>query len=199
MPPLIELPLTHVIDTPRCRLRAPAEADIPHIFDATRFKGFNDGMTWDPPETPAELHVFLAKTLQAWREGKAFTFRITRRPDDIFLGSIAIRQVTRPGVWDIGYWTHPNHQRCGYMRESARAILSFGFDVLGATAIEACYATWNQASQRVLETIGMTFVEHVPHGFMKNGAWVAENRMSDLPARRGARRSSVLKLTIQKL
>jgi RimJ/RimL family protein N-acetyltransferase len=63
------------------------------------------------------------------------------------------------------------------MREAAAAVLSFGFEHLKADEIEACYATWNQASARVLRSIGMTFIKHIPQGFQKRGQWVPENRM----------------------
>jgi [ribosomal protein S5]-alanine N-acetyltransferase len=177
--PLIQLPLTYVIETTRCRLRAPTADDILHVFSATRYPGFNDGMLWDAPETSAELEAPLALALKAWAGGEAYSFTIDRRSDNVFLGRISIRPVSADVErWDIGFWLHPLHQGVGYMREAAGAVLEFGFERLEASAIEACYATWNRASERVLRSIGMTFVEHVPRGFQKRGAWVAENRMA---------------------
>lgn len=63
------------------------------------------------------------------------------------------------------------------MREAARAIVQFGFAELNAEAIEACYATWNHESRKVLEAIGMSEAEFLPQGFQKRGAWVPEYRM----------------------
>jgi ribosomal-protein-alanine N-acetyltransferase len=94
------------------------------------------------------------------------------------VGRISIRPAGQPNHWNIGFWMHPEQQGNGYTREAAAAILHFGFEVLEAEAIEACYATWNMPSERVLTTIGMTFQEHIPLGFKKHGAWVAENRMA---------------------
>ncbi|HEY0009588.1 MAG TPA: GNAT family N-acetyltransferase [Tepidisphaeraceae bacterium] len=177
--PLLQLPLTYAIATSRCRLRAPTAEDIPYVFSATRHPGFNDGMLWDPPETPAELEAPLAQSLKAWAKGEAYSFTIDRCPDHVFLGRISIRPaVAGVECWNIGFWLHPAHQGCGYMREAAGAVLQFGFEHLKAREIGACHATWNQASEHVLRSIGMTFVEHVPHGFQKRGQWVAENRMA---------------------
>jgi ribosomal-protein-alanine N-acetyltransferase len=175
----MQLPLTHALETARCRLRAPAADDIPHVFSATRHPGFNDGLRWDAPETPAELDAPLARALAAWMEGAAYSFTIERRSDGTFLGRISIRPAAAGvGRWNVGFWLHPAHQGRGYMREAAQAVLRFGFEQLEASEIEACYATWNHASERVLRSIGMIFVEHVAHGFRKRGRWVAENRMA---------------------
>ena len=172
------IPLSHTILTPRCRLRAPHERDIPHIFDATRTPGFNDGMLWDAPASPDELRTPLANHLQAWAEGKAFGFTIESLHEGDFLGRIGIRATEAGGLWNIGFFLHPKHQGQGYMREAAGAILRFGFEALGADMIEACHAVWNTASRRVLEAIGMTFREHLPQGYQKRGQWVAEDRLA---------------------
>ncbi len=64
------------------------------------------------------------------------------------------------------------------MSEAAKAIVSFGFNCLDAVRIEAKHAIWNKASERVIKKLGMTFVQNVPQGFMKNGEWVAENLLA---------------------
>jgi hypothetical protein len=53
-----------------------------------------------------------------------------------------------------------------------------GFDRLNAVQIEASYALWNKSSQRVLEKIGMKFIEYIPHSFQKKGRWIESNKMS---------------------
>lgn len=50
-----KIPTSHQIETPRFLLRIPNETDIPFVFSATRFKGFNDGMVWEPPEKQEDL------------------------------------------------------------------------------------------------------------------------------------------------
>jgi len=56
------------------------------------------------------------------------------------------------------------------MTEAAGAVLGLGFKTLSASRIEASHATWNIASRRVLQKIGMSFVRHVPQGFEKGWA-----------------------------
>jgi ribosomal-protein-alanine N-acetyltransferase len=167
------------IATERCLLRCPSQDDIPHIFSATRVAGFNDGMRWEAPATIEELYQPLHNNVLAWESGTAYTFTITDRHSKAFLGHICIRKnENTEDVWNLGFWTHPNHQGQGYMTESTQALLNFGFTHLGAICIEAGYAVWNKNSQRVLEKIGMKFREYKPQGFRKQGQWVETHEMA---------------------
>lgn len=175
----MHIPLSHTISTERLILKHVAEADIPFVFDATRFDGFNDGMQWEPPATPEELLPNLKTTHDAWLSGEGYGFSAwTDEPDPIFVGRLSIRRTEQTDVWDIGYWTHPNLQKKGYTTEAVDALICFGFDQLNAVEIEACYATWNLASGRVLEKTGMVQRAFIEKGFKKRGVWVPEYRMS---------------------
>jgi [ribosomal protein S5]-alanine N-acetyltransferase len=166
------------IETPRCLLRCPSVEDIPHVFSATRFAGFNNGMQWEAPETIDELEEPLSTSLLAWDRGKVFSFTIADPASNRLCGRIGICKTDRPNVWNLSFWTHPEHQGKGYMTESVIAILEFGFSRLDATQIEASYALWNKSSQRVLEKVGMKFVAYIPHAFQKRGRWVEANKTS---------------------
>jgi len=72
----MKFPRTFEIQTRRCRLRAPSKEDIPFVFSATRFDGFNDGMLWDPPEKEEELEKPLEDGRKAWEDGQAYNFTI---------------------------------------------------------------------------------------------------------------------------
>jgi [ribosomal protein S5]-alanine N-acetyltransferase len=165
------------IETVRCRLRCPSAADIPDVFAATRWLGFNDGMQWEPPATIEELEQPLRENILEWEAGKTFCFTIADPAADRLIGRIGIRITNRANVWNLGFWTHPDHQGKGYMTEAATAIIEFGFDRLGAARIEASYALWNKASQRTLEKVGMKLVRYIPHAFQKKGRWIEANKM----------------------
>jgi len=171
------LPDDFSIETERCRLRPPAEADFPYIYEASHTPGFNDGMPWEPPETLEELEGPLERGRKGWREGTAYNFAIEGKESGEFYGRISIRKSEGQGMWNIGFWMHPAHQGKGYVTESARAILRLGFETLGARSIEACYAHWNERSGRILRAIGMRQVGYLEQGFQKKGEWVAEYLM----------------------
>jgi [ribosomal protein S5]-alanine N-acetyltransferase len=171
------IPQDFTIKTARCLLRCPSVADLPHVFSATRYAGFNNGMQWEPPTTIEELNEPFREQMLDWEAGRTFSFTIADPVSDCLIGRIGIRKTNRVDVWNIGFWTHPEHQGCGYMTEALTAIIAFGFDRLGATRIEASYALWNKASQRVLHKAGMKFIRYIPHAFQKKGYWIEANKM----------------------
>ena len=65
----IRLPKNFTIETDRCLLRMVSEEDIPHVFSASQFPGFTDGMLWDPPKDEQELLDHLQTSKVAWDKG----------------------------------------------------------------------------------------------------------------------------------
>jgi ribosomal-protein-alanine N-acetyltransferase len=163
-----------VLLTERCRLRQPSDADIAHVWSATRVDGFNEGMRWDPPDGIEELKRPLRANREDWERGTNYSFTVESRDGRVFIGRIQVRQESDPELWTLGFWTHPDQQGKGYASEAAEAILDFAFRRLGARVVGAAHATWNDASRKVLERIGMRFVRSNPRGFQKRGAWVEE-------------------------
>ena len=174
----MKIPKSTILETNRFFLRFPDKTDIPFIFEASQYEGFTDGMGWEPPTRLEELEGPMERMAKAWEEEKGFQFSITQKVSQQFLGRISIRQTDRPSVWNVGFWTHPRYQRQGIMTEALQAILTFGFETLSASRIEAEYAVWNEASKKVLEKVGMKFVIQIEEGLWKNEQWVAENRMA---------------------
>jgi len=168
----------YTIETDRFILRIPNSEDFPHVFSATRFEGFNDGMLWDPPENLSDLNEPLKNGIKAWESGKAYSFTILKKGDSKLIGRIGIRRTDTPEIWSVGFWTHPEVQNQGVMTEALQAILLFGFKRLEAKRIEACHAIWNKASEKVLLKNGMRFVRFIEKGYLKKGQWVAENLLA---------------------
>ncbi|MTB51962.1 GNAT family N-acetyltransferase [Lewinella sp. W8] len=172
------LPTSFYLTTPRLRLRIPHAKDIPRVFSATRHAGFNDGMQWEPPTAIEELRAPHERGVLAWKNGEAYGFTVAGKTTDELLGRISIRPTEEKEVWNVGFWTHPEVQGQGIMSEALTAVLDFGFTQLRATRIEAAYATWNTASEKVLRRAGFHFVQRVEEGLFKHGAWVPENVVS---------------------
>jgi ribosomal-protein-alanine N-acetyltransferase len=129
-----------VLDTPRCTLRVVSEEDIPFVWSATRFPGFNDGMRWNAPADAAELIEANRRNLEMWLAGRVFTFTIVLKSSRSPVGRIAIRAEPRQGDWSIGFWITPEQWGQGFAGEAARAVIEFGFSYLGATIIRAAHA-----------------------------------------------------------
>ena len=165
------------IETARCLLRCSSVEDIPAIFEAIRLPEFHQGMESEPPENIEQLYEALTENSLAWEVGRLFSFTIADSASNSLLGRIGIHRNTRLGIWNLGFWTHPEHQSKGYMTEAVTVIIGFGFDRLDAVQIEASYALWNKSSQRVMEKAGMKLAGYMPHAFQKRGRWIEANKM----------------------
>lgn len=168
---------THHLRSSELYLRIPNEDDLPHVFSASQYEGFTDGMPWSPPKEISETIEPLQKSIKAWQDGRGYSFSILDQNENLFYGRISIRKTKETNRWNIGFWTHPEHQKRGIMTKAVRLILKFGFETLQAKVIEAEYATWNIASEKVLHKNGFEFVKFIEEGFKKNGVWVEEHRV----------------------
>ncbi|GHC08362.1 GNAT family N-acetyltransferase [Cerasicoccus arenae] len=172
---MAKFPQSLTLNTSRCHLRIVSREDAPHTMAASRYPGFNDGMLWEPPQSEEELLPHYLDSLKAWDSDRAYGFTIEDK-DGKFIGRCAIRREQTEGIWNLGFWTHPEQQGQGYMTEAVAALLHFGFTRLGAAQIIANHALWNKASERVLQKNGLRFLRFLQFGFFKNGQWVEENQ-----------------------
>lgn len=169
-----KIPKNFTLQTNRFQLRCPKMKDIPVIFSASQYKGFTDGMLWFPPTQQEDLIPTIENGINAWETGDAYSFCVTHQKNDTLIARIGIRKTNTVNVWSIGFWTHPEQQKKGIMTEVLKAVLQFGFEQLNAIKIEASYAYWNKASEKVLLSSGMRFVERIKNGFKKNNLAVDE-------------------------
>jgi ribosomal-protein-alanine N-acetyltransferase len=139
----VNIPLDYTIKTKRLALRIPSKNDIPFIFKATRYVGFNDGMLWDPPKNMEELNEPFVRNINSWKKGKSFTFSIDLKGSKNFVGRISIRKTGNDNNFSVGFFTIPEFYGSGYMSEALEGVLDFGFKILKANTIEACHALWN--------------------------------------------------------
>ena len=70
---------------------------------------------------------------------------------------------------EIGYWIGKPYWDQGYCTEAARAVLKYGFEILGLHRIFARHFTRNPASGRVLQKIGMIHEGTLREAFKKWG------------------------------
>jgi len=74
-------------------------------------------------------------------------------------------------TWELGYIFNPAYHRRGYCSESARALVGYGFSVLGAHRVVANCDPRNEASWRTLERIGLKREGHFrKHAFFRTDA-----------------------------
>ena len=166
--------LETTLTTDRLMLRSVDLSDVDLVWEATRFEGFNDGMTWEPPGSREEIIEVTRRNLSRWKQGVEYVFTVELQDLACAVGRVGLHKEEQPDTWNIGFWIHPDHWGNGYAPEAARAVLDFGFGTLRARRIVTAHATWNRQSQSVIEGLGFHRVRVNPAGFYKNGKPVEE-------------------------
>jgi RimJ/RimL family protein N-acetyltransferase len=97
------------------------------------------------------------------RLGTGFFALILNLPDDAnheaFVGFCGHRPLEDRDDVELRFGLHPKFWGRGFGHEAAIAVLAHGFDECGIDRVVACTDTPNQRSVRVLQRLGMSFVE----------------------------------------
>ena len=147
-----------IIETPRLLLRTFTVDDAGLIYElnqdpeVTRY-------TLDPVKDMDQAREILEKTIlpqyALYNHGR---WAVHTRPDFSFIGWCGLK--TRPELneVDLGYRFMQSNWGKGYASEAAFASLEHGFKKLGLERVVGRVLPGNQASIRVLEKCGMTYI-----------------------------------------
>lgn len=92
--------------------------------------------------------------------------------DGVVVGDVCTHIDETANVAEIGYTLAREHQGHGYAREAARALVDELFDEVGVGRVFGELDPENVASQRVLESLGLTFEAVTKRSFLWRGEWV---------------------------
>ena len=147
-----------VLVTPRLALRriAPCDIDLQmrHLNTPAVMAHLGGVKT---REAIAEKH---ARTEALW-EADGFGFAMLwERATGEFVGHCGIKRVDHPlapnpGDHEIGWLVREDRWRRGYAHEAMRAVVDWGFDVIGAPRMVALTSVANIGSWRLMEKLGM--------------------------------------------
>ncbi|MDF1751410.1 MAG: GNAT family N-acetyltransferase [Verrucomicrobiales bacterium] len=177
-----------VLQTERLVLRETGFSDIEEIYflrsDAEVNKYLGGG-SCENRET-AKAHITLVQEQFAW--GKTFNWSICLKPSGRMIGSICLWNISRKkNTAEIGYTLHPLHQHQGYMNESMKAVLDFGFREKQYRLIDAYTDRDNSKSVKLLLKNGFVLDEsktdvEVPTNriyALTREKWLLKNDLSD--------------------
>jgi ribosomal-protein-alanine N-acetyltransferase len=117
---------------------ADTTAAIPHPYE--------DGMA----------EKWISTHPEVFDQNKGVAFAITLKAGGMLVGAISLMGMTVGHQAELGYWIGKPYWSRGFCTESCRAVLRFGFEVLGLNRIHACHFSRNPASGRVMLKLGMT-------------------------------------------
>jgi RimJ/RimL family protein N-acetyltransferase len=146
-----------ILETERLLLRPYSLADAPSV----------QKMCGDPAIAATTLaipHPYPDGAAEQWisthgdgfRQGTEVTLAITLKPDGRVVGSIALSINKNHRRGELGYMVAREYWNQGYCTEAVRALMGYGFSVLGLNRIQAMHFPRNVASGRVMQKLGMT-------------------------------------------
>ncbi len=145
--------------TARCIVRKVEPNDAAALFEAARTNGFSRWLSWEPPDDVRTIADKFRRQQKAWARGEAFSFTVLLRDDGTIVGGADLkpdRLEPHPKEFNLGYWTHPRHQGCGYAGEFVAGVVRWAFEDLGAQRLIAGVGLDNKASHRVLRRLGFS-------------------------------------------
>lgn len=95
-----------------------------------------------------------------------------------FLGWCGLKYTPESDEYDIGFRFFKEHWNIGYATESATACIDYGFNTLYIPKIIGRAVKANTASVKVLEKIGLTFLETKDFHGMEGVIYTIENQQS---------------------
>ena len=149
-----ELP---IIETERLKLRPYILDDVPEL---KRLIGERDiastTLNIPHPYEDGIAEEWMRKHQENFEKGAEFNFAIVERTQGLFIGGISLdAEYEQDEIMQLGYWIGKPYWNRGYCTEAARAVIKYGFEVLGLNRIYARHFTRNPASGRIMQKIGM--------------------------------------------
>ena len=149
-----------LLTTKRLGLRPLQPDDAPYFFqlnedpEVLRYTG-------DLPFADVEAARQFLKQYDQYERYACGRFAVLRLSDSAWLGWCGLKYKPEVEQTDIGFRFFRRHWGQGYATEAAEACLAYGLETLGFPTIVGRAMQANHASIRVLEKIGMRFVEGI--------------------------------------
>ena len=112
--------------------------------------------------TERDVHEVLLRSIALRPQGLGW-FAAFTRDAHLFVGDAILQPLSETDEIEIGYHLVPESWGRGYATEAAAAMLDYGFKALKVPRIAAVVLPENTRSQRVLERLGLPYIEDRIH------------------------------------
>ncbi|MEM8931264.1 MAG: GNAT family N-acetyltransferase [Acidobacteriota bacterium] len=146
---------TPFLETERLTIRRLVLADAPFVFDLVNDPSWLRFIGDKNVHSVADAERYLEEgSLASYRHHGFGMFLVESKADGSPMGFCGLLQRDDLDIPDLGYALRPHFWGRGYAREAAIAVLDWGRSTLGLDRILAITAPDNEASMRLLESIG---------------------------------------------
>lgn len=151
------------ITTARMVLRAFAAQDVDPLH---RVLGGEDVLRYFPnskPPSREQVQKLISFQLEHWENHGFGWWAVVLHEAEELIGWCGLQFLPETGEIEVAYLLGREHWGRGLATEAARVSLRYGFEDLGLERIIALTHLENTASQRVIEKLGMPFVEQAQY------------------------------------
>lgn len=146
-------PVPMPIETDRLLLRPYERDDAEALGAAVRgaYEHLRPWMPWPSADQSTEQSLETIAGMQSrWAVREDLNVGIFDRTSGELLGGSGLHRMDWTArTFEIGYWIRPDHEGCGYVTETARALTDFAFDALRAERVEIRLDPKNSRSRAV--------------------------------------------------
>ena len=144
------------LDTPRLLLRPFVLTDAP---DVKRIAGDREvaasTLNIPHPYEPGMAEEWIATHADGLHRQSPVVFAVIERETGALIGAVGLTLASEHHRGELGYWVAREAWGRGVCTEAARAVMRYGFNVLGLDRIHAHHFLRNPASGRVMQKLGM--------------------------------------------
>ena len=160
------------LTTPRLLLRPFDLADAPDVHRLAGERAIASTTQNIPhPYEEGMAEQWIGTHQEHYEHGRQVILAIVLRADNALMGGIGLRLNPPHSNAELGYWLGVPYWNQGYGTEAARAMVAYGFEILGLHRIHASHMTRNPASGRIMQKIGMTHEGHLRQHVNKWGGF----------------------------
>lgn len=151
------------IETERCILRDIEESDVDGLFELDSDPEVNKFLGNRPLKTIDEAEKIIRFIRKQYQENGIGRWAIIDKETHDFMGWTGLKLESKirkeVSYYDLGYRLKKEYWGKGIGTETARASLHYGFNQLALHEICAAAHIHNEASNRILQKIGLDFIE----------------------------------------
>ncbi|MFS9037473.1 GNAT family N-acetyltransferase [Streptococcus timonensis] len=187
---------TKTLHTERLLLRRFCETDAQAMFENWASSLDNlTYVTWDPHPNVDFTKNSIRTWVASYDNPNYYKWAISLKENpEYVIGDISLVSVDEENSsCEVGYILGMDYWGRGLMTEALKAVLSYCLDEIGFEEVDACYASLNPASGRVMEKAGMTFWKTIPNAVERKG-YIADKIYYQI--KKAVRQKSVDEVTI---
>ncbi|NUV71847.1 GNAT family N-acetyltransferase [Streptomyces sp. CAI-121] len=173
------------LTTERLVLRPFGPQDTHRVHAACQDPDIQRWTVIPSPYRLTDAELFTTKLAPAgWQDDSAYGFALVLRETGTLVGALGIDRRSRPGTYEVGYWSTKEHRGNGYVTEAVLGSARWAFASLGADRLEWRAEVGNLASRAVALRAGFRLEGEQRSGLLNKGvrrdAWTAALLPSDL-------------------